>query len=346
MTEFPKEEAPKRPARKAGLMLVIFMAIVFFALLAVLLSFRKGDDGRPAIRDESLFVVPIRVRIRTQPTAKAPVLGFATRGQKLRLLDDQGSWVRVETEAGVIGWAERSALEGSLEHERRQTRLATIRKLPPLDGVLLESTPLYSGPGIFYPLVGEAKDGQKVRIFTRENDFYAIDFDGDIAYAGIDAVNITSSGVQLEVAAGPEITGTLDAPETASAPPQAVEPPPPPVEAPSAEPPAETEVAAAPSGGVYPAVPPGGSQPVVIRRTPPRYPSSARRAGIEGIVVVRAIIRRDGSVDDVEVLRDLPNGLGDAAADAVRNWRFRPAEYQGRPIDVYYTVTINYRLND
>jgi TonB family protein len=329
-------------------MIVVFLAIIFFALLAVLLSFRRSDDRSPSIRDESLFVVPIRVRIRTQPTAKAPVLGFATRGQKLRLLDDQGSWVRVETEAGVIGWAERSALEGSLEHERRQTRLAAIRKLPPLDGVLLQSTPLYSGPGIFYPLVGEAKSGQKVRVFTRENDFYAIDFDGDIAYAGIDALTITSPGAQLEVAAGPESSGTVDGdvPETATTAEQLPEMPPTPVETPAAEPPAEREVAETPSGGVYPAVPPGGTQPVVIRRTPPRYPSSARRAGIEGIVVVRAIIRRDGSVDDVEVLRDLPNGLGDAAADAVENWRFRPAEYQGRPIDVYYTVTINYRLND
>jgi TonB family protein len=45
------------------------------------------------------------------------------------------------------------------------------------------------------------------------------------------------------------------------------------------------------------------------------------------------------------IIRDQPNGLGDAAADAVRRWRFAPATYQGRPIDVYYTVTVNFKLS-
>ena len=96
---------------------------------------------------------------------------------------------------------------------------------------------------------------------------------------------------------------------------------------------------------VYPAVPPGGTQPAVIDRTMPRYPMEARIKGIEGPVVIRAIIRRDGTVDDPQILRDLPEGLGEAAARAVRRWRFRPATYQGEPIDVYYTVTVNFRLD-
>ena len=70
----------------------------------------------------------------------------------------------------------------------------------------------------------------------------------------------------------------------------------------------------------------------------------ARRAGIQGAVVVRGIVRRDGTIDNVEVIKDLPQGLGDAAAEAVRRWRFRPATYRGEPIDVYYTVTVNFRL--
>jgi len=76
----------------------------------------------------------------------------------------------------------------------------------------------------------------------------------------------------------------------------------------------------------------------------PRYPPMARRAGIQGPVVVRGIVRRDGTIDNVEVIKDLPYGLGDAAADAVRRWRFRPAMYRGEPIDVYYTVTVNFRM--
>lgn len=341
------EPAPAEHKKKtAGTMIVIFMAIIFFGILGVLLSFSRRGSDTATIRDESLFVVPVRLRIRTQPTAKAPVLTHATRGQKLRLLEDQGAWVRVATADGAIGWAERSALEGKLEHERRLARIRTIRKLPPLEGVVVKNTPLYSGPGIFFPPVGELKDDQKVRIFTRDHDFYAIDFEGEVAFAEVDSVDITSAGeTRLEVAAtsepstDPNLPGSISITQT-----PAREPPPEPI-APEPEEPREAERLAG-SDGVYPAVPPGGSQPVVTRRTAPRYPRRARRAGVEGVVIIRAIIRRDGSVDSVEVLRDLPYGLGDAAADAVRNWRFRPANYQGRPIDVYYTVTVNYRLND
>jgi periplasmic protein TonB len=96
--------------------------------------------------------------------------------------------------------------------------------------------------------------------------------------------------------------------------------------------------------GVYSAVPMGGTQPEEIDRVLPRYPTVARRAGVQGPVVVRGIVRKDGRIDDVEVIKDLPYGLGEAARDAVRRWRFRPATYRGEPIDVYYTVTVNFRL--
>jgi len=96
--------------------------------------------------------------------------------------------------------------------------------------------------------------------------------------------------------------------------------------------------------GVYSAVPLGGTQPEEIDRVLPRYPGAARRAGVQGPVVVRGIVRKDGTIDDVEVIKDLPNGLGDAAREAVSRWRFRPATYRGEPIDVYYTVTVNFRL--
>mgnify|MGYP001793760746 CR=1 FL=1 len=55
----------------------------------------------------------------------------------------------------------------------------------------------------------------------------------------------------------------------------------------------------------------------------------ARRAGIQGPVVVRGIVRRDGTIDNVEVIRDLPYGLGEAARDAVSQWHFRPATVRG-----------------
>jgi TonB family protein len=60
--------------------------------------------------------------------------------------------------------------------------------------------------------------------------------------------------------------------------------------------------------------------------------------------MVRGIVRKDGTIDNVEVIRDLPYGLGESARQAVSRWRFRPATFAGEPIDVYYTVTVNFKL--
>ncbi|MDX1582863.1 MAG: energy transducer TonB, partial [Thermoanaerobaculia bacterium] len=60
----------------------------------------------------------------------------------------------------------------------------------------------------------------------------------------------------------------------------------------------------------------------------------------------RAVVRKDGSVDRTEILKDQPFGLGEAARQAVRRWRFRPATHDGRPIDVYYTVSFDFTLSD
>jgi len=98
------------------------------------------------------------------------------------------------------------------------------------------------------------------------------------------------------------------------------------------------------ANGVYSAVPPGGTQPEELDRVIPSYPRSARQKGISGPVVVRGIVRKNGTIDQVEVIKGLPEGLSEAAREAVAQWRFRPATYQGNLIEVYYTVTVNFRL--
>ena len=77
---------------------------------------------------------------------------------------------------------------------------------------------------------------------------------------------------------------------------------------------------------------------------PPQYPNGARRKRVQGAVVVQAIVGRTGSVEETRVLKDLPAGLGKAAVKAVRRWRFDPAVCDGRPVSVFYNLTVNFIL--
>lgn len=331
------------PQSKHGILVIVVLAGIFFTLLVLLLRF--GSAGRPARRVsvDELYVLSESVSIRTQPSAKASRLDSVERGEKLRLIEDRGAWVRVRTPEGLEGWADRSTLEGPAEHERRRARFASIKKLPSLEGLVERRVPLYAGPGIFYSIVGELTPDSRVKIYTRDHDFYAIDVGDDIAYAEVDAISLSASGSpQLNVAANIPPPGEAEMEPTQEDPRTMPEPPPSP--GPIFQPEPEPDRPAVESV-VYPAVPPGGTQPQVVRRVMPRYPSEARARGVEGSVLIRAIIRRNGTVDDVQILSDLPNGLGEAAAKAVNRWHFRPATYRGEPIDVYYTVTVNFRLN-
>jgi len=320
-----------------GLTVVIILGVIFFALLALLILRSGKQHDTPPTLSETLSVLTLRLRLRTQPTANAPVVATAVSGEKLIVLEDRGAWVRVQDDDGMAGWAERNSLERTSERERRLARYEAIRKLPALNALVSARTPLYAGPGIFYPIIGELPAETQVKVYTRDHDFYAIDHDNQIAYADVDAIDVSSAGTrQVEVHTDTTVTDTTasTAMATSTAPTQ-TQPP--------NEPPPQVHVAED-NAGVYSAVPAGGTQPEETDRVVPRYPMMARRAGIQGPVVVRGIVRRDGTIDNVEVIKDLPYGLGEAASEAVRQWHFRPATYRGDPIDVYYTVTVNFRL--
>lgn len=85
-------------------------------------------------------------------------------------------------------------------------------------------------------------------------------------------------------------------------------------------------------------------RPEILVKTQPRYTELARRANIEGVVVLKAVIDEGGYVTDLKVLKDLPMGLDKAAMDAVRTWRFKPATLHGRPVKVYFNLTVNFQI--
>jgi len=349
----PAAPAPKR--NTGGLAVVIVLGVIFFVLLALLVFSTKREGTQQPSANETLTVLSPRIRLRTEPNQKAAIVATAVAGEKLILVEDRGTWVRVQDPDGLVGWAERAALERTVERERRLARFAAIKKLPELRGTANRRTALYAGPGIFYPIVGDLPEQTDVKVYTRDHDFYAIEFNSEIAYADIDAIDVTATGApQLDVRTSQTSTATQTTETTATT--ASAEPPPPLTDTTQPQPSPEAPQYKLPEGyppaphvpvdqnGVFAAVPPGGTQPEEVDRVTPRYPMAARAAGASGRVVIRGIVRRDGTIDNVEILKDLPYGLGEAAREAVQRWRFRPATYRGDPIDVYYTVTVNFRL--
>lgn len=75
----------------------------------------------------------------------------------------------------------------------------------------------------------------------------------------------------------------------------------------------------------------------------PVYPSLARSARVEGVVILEAVIDRAGRVESARVLRSIPM-LDQAALDAVRQWRFTPTLLNGVAVPIVMTVTVTFRL--
>lgn len=88
----------------------------------------------------------------------------------------------------------------------------------------------------------------------------------------------------------------------------------------------------------------GITPPSILREVKPDYTEDARRRGITGDVELEIVVRSDGTVGDVRLLRGLGVGLDQRAIDAVRQWRFTPARRFGTPVDVIVEVAVEFRL--
>ena len=85
--------------------------------------------------------------------------------------------------------------------------------------------------------------------------------------------------------------------------------------------------------------------PVAMSPIRPKYPEIAQEAGIEGVVVVQAFIDEKGRVKETIILKGVPNtGLDEAAMEAIRATRFRPAKQRERSVGVWISIPVNFRL--
>jgi protein TonB len=82
---------------------------------------------------------------------------------------------------------------------------------------------------------------------------------------------------------------------------------------------------------------------MLIRQTPPIYPSIAKTARVAGTVQLDATISKDGAIRDLHVISGPPM-LRQAAVDAVKTWRYRPYKLNNDPIDIETTINVIFSL--
>jgi periplasmic protein TonB len=82
---------------------------------------------------------------------------------------------------------------------------------------------------------------------------------------------------------------------------------------------------------------------MLIHKVQPKYPQEAVEERIEGTVRLHAVIGRDGSVAQLEIVSGYP-ALASAALDAVRQWKYRPSLLNGEPVEVDTTIDVIFSL--
>ncbi len=88
---------------------------------------------------------------------------------------------------------------------------------------------------------------------------------------------------------------------------------------------------------------PAGKPPKLVKEVKPVYPEEAKKAGLEGVVIIEATTDSYGRVAEAKVLRGVP-GLDQAAIDAVKQWVYEPVVVDGKPVPAVFTVTVRFQL--
>jgi periplasmic protein TonB len=89
----------------------------------------------------------------------------------------------------------------------------------------------------------------------------------------------------------------------------------------------------------------GVSAPQLLHSVEPEFTEDARRANYQGSVSIKLIVDSQGSPQDVRLESHLGMGLDEKALAAVRQYKFRPAMYQGHPVSVQIVVDVDFRLH-
>jgi TonB family protein len=88
----------------------------------------------------------------------------------------------------------------------------------------------------------------------------------------------------------------------------------------------------------------GSAGPVLLYKVEPEFSEEARKAKLQGVVMLYAEVDTNGRLRNIRVTRGLGLGLEDKAIEAVRQWRFRPGSRDGKPVVEAATIEVNFHL--
>jgi periplasmic protein TonB len=94
-----------------------------------------------------------------------------------------------------------------------------------------------------------------------------------------------------------------------------------------------------------PKLPPVITRGLLVKKVPPKYPANARRAHVQGPVVLKVEINENGGIDALTLVSGDPL-LTRAAIEAVRQWRYSPYLINGKPVRASTQVVVNFSLSE
>ena len=326
-----------RAWQRALLVVLGTVALVAAILLA-------GRDVRASRQPEekSPALVTVAAPLKREPGSRAETVADLKLGDEVTVIADRGAWVQVRAR-NVTGYVRAEQIEREQEREAREERAKKILSFPSVYGVVADETPVLLAPFPFAPQAGTLPKGAGIQIHAVDHAYFAFQDKANgvafVASADVDLVppDPKSPEIVADKSASLRRLSTLDLPT----------PEPTAISAPLPAP--ETNAAAheRPPSPAPPGAPvTGGSvEPaVLVSKVDPEYPDAAIRARVEGSVVLEVGVDEKGNVTDVQVTRGLPFGLSEAAAQAVRQWKYRPARGPDGAISSRKTVRILFNL--
>jgi TonB family protein len=315
-------------------------ALVLAALVVVssLLSPRRYASAPGGPESSPATVTADSVALRSEADRESAAAATLTQGARVTVTGDQGAWLEVDAD-GKKGFLPAEAVERDADRDARKRRAKTILAFPPVYGVVGEETDISLAPYPLAPRGGRLARGTVIAIHSVDHSYFAFrDEKWGLAYASSAQVDLVPRDPR-QPAITPEKVRPLKDLTIVN-----LNEEPPPEEEPATEPLESAGERPAPAVPAKESLPGLIEAPTILTKVDPQYPDLPRRAGIEGTVELEVSIDAKGKVTDVEVVRGLPLGLSDAAADAVRRWTYRPARGPDGPVASRKTVRIRFAL--